>query len=70
LVDPRAAQVIADEIPNGKVLVLSPIEGIKPAEQKAGITYLDKMYQDLANLEIGLQCHSNSHNNESKSTLS
>jgi zinc transport system substrate-binding protein len=67
LVDPRAAQVIADEIPNGKVLVLSPIEGIKPVEQKAGIGYLDKMKQDLANLEIGLQCNNNSsNNNESK----
>jgi zinc transport system substrate-binding protein len=62
LIDPRAAQVIADEIPNGKVLVLSPIEGIKPVEQKAGIGYVDKMKQDLANLEIGLQCN----NNESK----
>jgi zinc transport system substrate-binding protein len=62
LIDPRAAQVIADEIPNGKVLMLSPIEGIKPVEQKAGIGYVDKMKQDLANLEIGLQCN----NNESK----
>ncbi|MER5176578.1 MAG: zinc ABC transporter substrate-binding protein [Candidatus Nitrosocosmicus sp.] len=59
LVDPRAAQVIADEIPNGKVLILSPIEGIKPVEQKAGIGYLDKMKQDLTNLEEGLQCSSN-----------
>src|SRR6476469_493857 len=56
LVDPRAAQVIADEIPNGKVLVLSPIEGIKSGEQKAGVGYIDKMKQDLINLEAGLQC--------------
>jgi zinc transport system substrate-binding protein len=28
LIDPRSAQAIADEIPNGKVMVLSPIEGI------------------------------------------
>ena len=50
LVDPRAAQVIADEIPNGKVLVLSPIEGIKHSEQQQGIGYLDKMKQNLENL--------------------
>jgi zinc transport system substrate-binding protein len=66
LVDPRAAQVIADEIPNGKVLVLSPIEGIKSVEQKAGIGYLDKMKQDLVNLETGLQC--NNHNNQNSTT--
>jgi zinc transport system substrate-binding protein len=47
LVDPRSAQAIADEIPNGKVMVLSPIEGIKPQEQREGIGYLQKMYQDL-----------------------
>ena len=63
LADPRAAQVIADEIPNGKVLGPSPIEGIKPVEQKAGIGYLDKMKENLKNLEIGLQCNRNNQNN-------
>jgi zinc transport system substrate-binding protein len=57
LVDPRSAQVIAQEIPDGKVLILSPIEGINPEEQKAGIGYLDKMNEDIDNLKIGLQCH-------------
>jgi zinc transport system substrate-binding protein len=57
LIDPRSAQVIAQEIPNGKVLVLSPIEGINAQEQKAGIGYLDKMNEDIENLKIGLQCH-------------
>ena len=42
LVDPRLSNVIAGEIPNGKVLILSPIEGINQEEQKAGIGYLDK----------------------------
>ena len=71
LVDPRAAQVIADEIPNGKVLVLSPIEGIKPAEQKEGMGYLNKMKQDLTNLEIGLQCtNNNDTNNGQKPAIS
>jgi zinc transport system substrate-binding protein len=56
LIDPRLAQAIADEIPNGKVVVLSPIEGIKPQEQQLGIGYLEKMYQDLSALKEGLQC--------------
>jgi zinc transport system substrate-binding protein len=57
LVDPRSAEVIAQEIPNGKVLILSPIEGINADEQKAGIGYLDNMNEDIDNLKIGLQCH-------------
>lgn len=56
LIDPRNAQVIADEIPNGKVLVLSPIEGIKADEQQAGIGYIEKMQQNLENLKAGLDC--------------
>ncbi len=56
LVDPRSAEVISEEIPNGKVLILSPIEGINDTEQKAGIGYLDKMNEDINNLKIGLQC--------------
>jgi zinc transport system substrate-binding protein len=56
LIDPRSAQAIAEQIPGAKVMVLSPIEGINATEQKAGVTYLDKMYQDLAALKIGLQC--------------
>jgi zinc transport system substrate-binding protein len=56
LVDPRSSQAIADEIPNGKVTVLSPIEGINKQEQQQGIGYLQKMYQDLSALREGLQC--------------
>lgn len=56
LVDPRSAQAIAAEIPNGKVMALSPIEGIKLQEQHQGIDYLAKMYQDLSALKQGLQC--------------
>ena len=56
LVDPRSSQAIADEIPNGKVMVLSPIEGINKQEQQQGIGYLQKMYQDLSALKEGLQC--------------
>jgi zinc transport system substrate-binding protein len=56
LVDPRSAEVIAQEIPNGKVLILSPIEGINAEEQKVGIDYLDKMNENIDNLKIGLEC--------------
>jgi zinc transport system substrate-binding protein len=56
LVDPRLANVIAQEIPNGKVLVLSPIEGIDKEEQNAGVGYIDKMNENIENLKIGLKC--------------
>lgn len=56
LIDPRNAQVIADEIPNGKVLVLSPIEGIDEEDQLQGLGYIEKMEQNLENLKEGLDC--------------
>ena len=56
LVDPRFAEVIAQEIPNGKVLVLSPLEGIEKDEEDSGIGYLDKMEQNISNLKVGLEC--------------
>jgi len=56
LVDPRFAGVIAQEIPNGKVLVLSPLEGIEKEEMDTGIGYLDKMEQNISNLKVGLEC--------------
>ena len=57
LVDPRQATVIAQEIPDGKVLVLSPIEGLSENEQKAGLGYIDKMNDNINNLMVGLQCN-------------
>jgi zinc transport system substrate-binding protein len=56
LVDSRLADTIANEILGGKVLVLSPIEGISREEQAAGIGYIDKMKQNIANLKEGLEC--------------
>jgi zinc transport system substrate-binding protein len=56
LADPRLANVIAQEIPNGKVLVLSPIEGVSKEEQNAGLGYLDKMNENIENLRLGLKC--------------
>lgn len=56
LVDPRLAEVVAGEIPGGRVLVLSPIEGIDADERAAGIDYIAKMRENVANLREGLQC--------------
>ena len=56
LKDPRLSQTLASEIPNGKVLLLSPIEGIDQEEQKKDIGYLDKMEMNLENLKQGLKC--------------
>lgn len=56
LVDPRLAEVVAGEIPGGRVLVLSPIEGIDAEERAAGIDYIAKMRENVANLKEGLEC--------------
>lgn len=56
LVDPRLANVIADEIPNGRVLVLSPIEGLEEEEIQQDLGYLEKMKGNLENLKVGLNC--------------
>jgi zinc transport system substrate-binding protein len=56
LVDPRFAEVIAQEIPDGKVLILSPIEGIEEEEQERGVGFIDKMKENLNNLKQGLKC--------------
>lgn len=56
LVDSRLADTIAGEIPGGRVLVLSPIEGIDQEEQDAGIGYVDKMRENIVNLKVGLEC--------------
>jgi len=56
LIDSRLADTIAGEIPGGRVLVLSPIEGIDREEQDAGIGYIDKMRENVVNLKEGLGC--------------
>jgi zinc transport system substrate-binding protein len=56
LADPRLSQTLASEIPNGKVLLLSPIEGINQEEQNKNIGYIDKMQMNLENLREGLKC--------------
>ena len=56
LTDPRLTQTLVSEIPNGKVLLLSPIEGLNQEEQKKNIGYIDKMHMNLENLQEGLKC--------------
>lgn len=52
----QLAQTFASEIPNGKVLLLSPIENINKEEQEKNIGYIDKMKKNIENLEKGLRC--------------
>ena len=55
LVDPRLAQVIADEA-GAKVLLFSPIEALAQDEIGQNITYIDKMGKNLDALEVALEC--------------
>lgn len=55
LVDPRLAQVLADEA-GTQVMILSPIEGLTEDELKSGSTYFTKMEQNLNNLRVALEC--------------
>jgi zinc transport system substrate-binding protein len=57
LKDPRLAEILASELPNGSVLLLSPIEGIDKVEQENNISYIDKMKTNIDNLGKGLKCH-------------
>ena len=56
LIDPRLATVVANEIPNGRVLTLSPIEGVDREELNQGIGYIQKMQENVENLKVGLKC--------------
>ena len=56
LKDPRLSQTLAAEIPNGKVLLLSPLEVMNQEEQKKDIGYIDKMKMNLQSLKQGLKC--------------
>lgn len=53
--DPRLSNTIASEI-GGKVLILSPIEMITQEEHELREDYFSKMYDNLNNLKIALEC--------------
>lgn len=55
LVDPRLAEVIADET-GAEVLLFSPIEALAPEEVGKDVTYIDKMEQNLDALKVALEC--------------
>ena len=55
LVDPKLATTLAEET-GTQVLIFSPLEGLTNQETIDGITYLDKMNENVENLKIGLEC--------------
>ena len=55
LVDPRLAEVIADEA-GAEVLLFSPLEALAQDEIGQNITYIDKMEQNLDALIVALEC--------------
>ena len=55
LVDPRLAEVIADEA-DAEVLLFSPIEALAQDEIGKNITYIDKMEKNLNALKVALEC--------------
>jgi zinc transport system substrate-binding protein len=55
LVSPRLSETVAGET-GAKILVLNPLEGLTPAESKAGKDYISIMHDNLANLKTALGC--------------
>lgn len=55
LVDPKLAQVLADEA-GAQILLLSPLEGVSQDELVAGTSYIAKMEENLRNIKIALEC--------------
>ncbi len=55
LVDPRLAEVIADEA-GAEVMLFSPIEALSLDEVGTNITYIDKMEKNLDALTVALEC--------------
>jgi zinc transport system substrate-binding protein len=55
LSDPSLAEEVAAQIPNGRVLVLDPVEEVPLSEIEAGKDYFSIMRQNVKNLEEGLK---------------
>jgi len=55
MVDPKLATTLAEES-DAQVLIFSPLEGLTDKEMIDGVTYLDKMSENVQNLKIGLEC--------------
>lgn len=54
LVSPKLAETIAREV-GAKTLVLNPIEGLTPQEQKSGQDFIGIMKENLTNLKLALE---------------
>ena len=55
LVDPRLAEVIAEEA-NAQVLLFSPLEALSKEEAGTNVSYIDKMEDNLDSLKVALEC--------------
>ena len=55
LVDPRLAEVIAEEA-NAQVLLFSPLEALTKEEAGTNVSYIDKMEDNLDSLKVALEC--------------
>jgi zinc transport system substrate-binding protein len=55
LVDSKLAKTLANEA-GAQMLTFSPLEGLTDAEYQNGVTYIQKMEQNLENLKVGLEC--------------
>jgi len=53
--DPRLTDTIAKEI-DAKVLIVNPIEIVIAEEQSENKDYFSKMYENLNNLKVALEC--------------
>ena len=55
LVDPRLAEVIAEEA-NAQVMLFSPLEALTKEEAGTNVSYIDKMEDNLDSLKVALEC--------------
>ena len=55
LVDPRLAEVIAEEA-NAQVMLFSPLEALNKDEAGTNVSYIDKMEDNLDSLKVALEC--------------
>ena len=55
LVDPRLAEVIAEEA-NAQVMLFSPLEALSKEEAATNVSYIDKMEDNLDSLKVALEC--------------
>lgn len=55
MVSPKLSETVAEEV-GAKTLVLDPLEGIGESDMEKGRNYLTVMRDNLANLQIALEC--------------